>query len=164
MAHSDTCYEFNFEGIDGRPLRLAEFRGRPIFVVNTASRCGFTGQYAGLVRLWRDYGGRGLVVLGVPSNDFGGQEPDSEAAIRRFCAETFGVEFPLAAKTSVRGALAHPFYRWAAQELGESAAPRWNFHKYLVAPDGRLAAWFPSKTSPTADAVIVAIESNLPGS
>jgi glutathione peroxidase len=158
MGHADTCYQFSFEGIDGRPLSLVEFRGRPILVVNTASRCGFTRQYAGLMRLWRDYGERGLVILGVPSNDFGGQEPEPEAAIRRFCAETFGVEFPLAAKTAVRGALAHPFYRWARARFGPLGAPRWNFHKYLIDREGRLAAWFSTVTSPAAPRVRRAIE------
>ena len=158
------AHEFAFVSIEGEPLPLRAFAGKAVLVVNTASFCGFTRQYGDLQEVWERYRDRGLVVLGVPSNDFGEQEPGSAAEIKEFCEVNFDVDFPLAEKTHVVGAAAHPFYRWAAQELGESAAPRWNFHKYLVAPDGRLAAWFPSKTSPTADAVIVAIESNLPGS
>ena len=155
------AHAFSFTSIDGAPLPLSRYAGKALLVVNTASRCGFTGQYRGLQALWQDYRDRGLVVLGVPSNDFGGQEPGSEAEISRLCAEDFGVDFPLTAKTRVRGPEAHPFYRWARAEAGGLAAPKWNFHKYLIAPDGRLAAWFYSWTTPGSARLRRAVEAAL---
>ncbi|MFI4989220.1 MAG: glutathione peroxidase, partial [Alphaproteobacteria bacterium] len=142
-----TAHDFSFQSIDGTPLPLAAYRGKPVLVVNTASECGFTPQYKELEALWRKYGARGLVVLGVPSNDFGGQEPGSAAEIKKFCTLNYGIDFPLAGKERVIGADAHPFYRWVASELGEDAAPRWNFHKYLVGPDGELAGMWPSRVA-----------------
>lgn len=157
-----SAYDFAFASIDGTPLPLDTFRGRTLLVVNTASFCGFTGQYAGLQALWNRYRERGLVVLGVPSNDFGRQEPGSEAEIKRFCEVNFNVDFPLTAKVSVVGANAHPFYRWAVAELGPEAAPRWNFHKYLVDPQGVIVDSFSTMTPPTAEALTAAIEAHLP--
>ena len=157
-----TAHDFAFTSIEGAPLPLESFRGKAVLVVNTASRCGFTHQYAALQSLWERYRDEGLVVLGVPSNDFGGQEPGSEAEIKQFCEVNFNVDFPLASKGQVKGEAAHPFYRWAADELGEDAGPQWNFHKYLVAPDGRLVDWFATATPPTAKAVTRAIEAHLP--
>jgi glutathione peroxidase len=157
-----TAHDFAFTAIEGEPLPLASFKGKTVLVVNTASFCGFTRQYAGLQEVWERYRDRGLVVLGVPSNDFGGQEPGSEAEIKKFCEVNFDVDFPLTEKERVVGPDAHPFYRWAAEQLGPAAAPRWNFHKYLVGPDGRLVAWFPTKTEPTAPEVSEAVEVSLP--
>lgn len=156
-----SAFDFEFKGIDGQPLALSQFKGRPVIVVNTASACGFTPQYADLETLWRRYRGRGLVVLGVPSNDFGAQEPGSEAEIKGFCESTYEVDFPLTAKQAVIGGAAHPFYRWVVDEAGEAAAPRWNFHKYLVGPDGSLAGLWPSKVGPLDPEVIAAIEELL---
>jgi glutathione peroxidase len=163
-AQAASAHDFSFRAIEGGDLPLAGFKGRPVLVVNTASQCGFTKQYAGLQDLWKRYRDRGLVVLGVPSNDFGGQEPGSEAEIKKFCAVNFDVDFPLAAKEPVKGDGAHPFYKWAAAELGVMAAPRWNFHKYLIAPDGRLIDWFSTPTDPLAPRVTAAIEALLPPS
>jgi len=132
-AAAGSAHDFSFTAIDGEALPLSTFRGKVLLVVNTASRCGFTRQYEGLQALWNDYRDRGLVVLGVPSNDFGGQEPGSDPDISEFCTVNFHVDFPLTAKTPVRGQNAHPFYRWAAREVGALGVPRWNFHKYLVA-------------------------------
>ncbi|MGH6961466.1 MAG: glutathione peroxidase, partial [Dongiaceae bacterium] len=132
-------------------------------VVNTASECGFTPQYAGLERLWQAYRARGLVVLGVPSNDFGRQEPGDSAGIQAFCTKNYGVDFPLTAKQTVIGGEAHPFYRWIVAEFGEAAAPRWNFHKYLVARDGSLAALWPSTVDPLDPEITQAIEEQLAG-
>ncbi len=157
-----TAHDFAFTSIDGEPLPLSRFRGRAVLVVNTASFCGFTPQYTALQGLWERYRDRGLVVLGVPSNDFGGQEPGSEAEIKAFCRVNFAIDFPLTGKTVVRGDGAHPFYRWAAAELGMLAKPRWNFHKYLIGPDGRLEAWFSTITAPDAAKVVRAIEAVLP--
>jgi glutathione peroxidase len=130
-------------------------------VVNTASECGFTPQYAGLQKLWQRYKDRGLIVLGVPSNDFGGQEPGSESEIRSFCTKNYGVDFPLTAKVDVVGANAHPFYKWLAAELGDAGQPRWNFHKYLIGPDGAIAGVFPSKVAPDSLELGTAIEAAL---
>lgn len=152
----------SFEKIDGGTIELAQFAGRPMLIVNTASRCGFTNQYAGLQQLWTRYRERGLVVIGVPANDFAGQEPGTNEEILGFCSSTFGVSFPLAAKASVVGDGAHPFYRWAARER-PGDTPRWNFHKYLIGRDGRIAAVFPTSTAPTDPRVITAIERALIG-
>ena len=128
--------------LGGAPLPTADYAGRVVLLVNTASRCGFTKQYRGLEALWRRYRDRGLVVLGVPSNDFGGQEPGSEDEIGRFCQATFDVSFPLAAKQVVSGPAAHPLYRFAAAETGVTGTPNWNFHKILIGRDGRIVDWF----------------------
>jgi glutathione peroxidase len=157
-----SAYDFAFRTIDGQPLPLSDFRGKAVLVVNTASQCGFTRQYAGLQDIWEKYRDRGLVVLGVPSNDFGAQEPGTESEIKEFCEVNFNVAFPLTAKERVAGGSAHPFYRWAAEQLGFAALPRWNFHKYLVAPDGRLVDWFSTATRPTSERVRKAIEAHLP--
>jgi glutathione peroxidase len=157
---SRTAYAFAFAGLAGGHIRLVEHAGKPILVVNTASLCGFTPQYAGLEQLWRRYRDRGLFVVGVPSNDFGGPEPGGAVDIGHTAHDQYGVTFPLAAKAAVKGALAHPFYKWAAAERPLDA-PRWNFHKYLVGRDGRLKAAFPSTTEPTDPRVIVAVETEL---
>ena len=156
-----TAYDFSFEKIEGGPLPLSQWRGRPILVVNTASQCGYTFQYSGLVKLWGRYRDKGLIVLGVPSNDFGGQEPGKAGEIKEFCETTFGVDFPLAAKTAVSGSAPHPFYRWAAEVLGPGRVPKWNFHKYLVGRDGHLLAAFPSATEPMSEPVLAAIDKAL---
>lgn len=163
-AHAEpagSAHAFTFTSIEGEALPLSRFAGQTVLVVNTASQCGFTHQYAGLQDLWRRYRDRGLVVLGVPSNDFGGQEPGTEAEIKTFCEVNFDVDFPMTAKVQVTGEGAHPFYRWAADQFGVMAKPRWNFHKYLIGPDGRAVDWFSTATAPTADTVIQAIEAQL---
>ena len=157
-----TAYRFDFSSIDGSPLPLSSYEGKLLMVVNTASRCGFTHQYADLQELWERYRDRGLVVLGVPSNDFGGQESGTESEIKEFCEVNFAIDFPMTSKVHVKGDEAHPFYRWAAAELGFTAVPRWNFHKYVIAPDGRLVDWFASTTAPNADRVQRVIEDHLP--
>jgi len=157
------AHSFSFTSIDGKPMPLSGFAGKAVLVVNTASACGLTPQYKGLEALWREYKGRGLVVLGVPCNDFGAQEPGTEGEIKTFCETSFGVDFPLTAKEHVLGTAAHPFYQWAAKELGEGGTPRWNFHKYLVAKDGTLAGTFGSRTEPEAAEVKAAIEAALKG-
>jgi glutathione peroxidase len=161
-AAGGSAHDFSFTAIEGGPLPLAQFKGRTVLVVNTASLCGYTPQYAALESLWQRYRDRGLVVLGVPSNDFGGQEPGSATEIKQFCETNYAVNFPLTAKVAVSGAGAHPFYKWAATELGQASKPRWNFHKYLVGPDGRLVAWFPTATEPGSETVTKAIEAALP--
>ncbi len=157
-----TAHDFTFTDIDDQPLPLSNYAGKAVLVINTASQCGFTHQYEDIQALWERYRDKGLVVLGVPSNDFGGQEPGTAAQIKEFCSVNFSVDFPLTEKTKVRGNNAHPFYVWAASELGMLAKPRWNFHKYLIDPDGRLVDWFSSPTSPTSDRMINAVERHLP--
>lgn len=156
-----SAHSFAFETIDGGTLSLGDYRGKAVLVVNTASECGYTPQYAELETLWSRYRDRGLVVLGVPSNDFGAQEPGDEAAIKSFCATTYGVDFPLTAKQTVIGEAAHPFYRWIVDEHGEVAAPKWNFAKYLVGPDGTLAGLWPSEVKPTDGEITGTIEELL---
>ena len=161
-AEDKSAYDFSFKSIDGGPLPFSTFKGKAVLVVNTASECGYTPQYKDPEALWQAYRNRGLVVLGVPSNDFGGQEPGTEAAIKQFCERQYAVDFPLTAKEQVSGAGAHPFYKWLASEAGDAAAPRWNFHKYLIGPNGQLAAWFPHKVSPSAADLKAAVEQALP--
>lgn len=161
-AEARTAWNFSFVGIDGQPLPLADYRGKAVLVVNTASQCGFTPQYKGLEELAEKYRERGLVVLGVPSNDFGGQEPGSSGEIKQFCDLTYHIQFPLTEKTKVVGEGAHPFYRWAAGAFGPLAKPRWNFHKYLIGPDGRLVDWFSTVTKPDSSRIIKAVEAVLP--
>ena len=163
-ADPGDAYQFEFTGLDGGALPLAAWRGQPLLVVNTASFCGYTPQYRDLEALWRQYRDRGLVVLGVPSNDFGAQEPGSATEIRQFCDANYQVDFPLTEKNRVVGAEAHPFYRWVAAQLGEAGAPRWNFHKYLVGPDGRLAGAWPSQVRPGDAAITREIEAALAAS
>jgi glutathione peroxidase len=159
--HSMHGYDFEFTSIDGDKLPLSQYRGRPVLVVNTASFCGYTPQYQDLEALWRRYRERGLVVIGVPSNDFGAQEPGTAGEIKQFCEGTYAVDFPLTDKEEVIGAKAHPFFRWIAGELGEAGAPRWNFHKYLVAPDGSLAGAWPSRVRPTDKEITAEVEQLL---
>lgn len=156
-----SLYDFSFRSIDGEDLPLSTFKGKALLVVNTASRCGFTKQYEGLQSLYEDYQDRGLVVLGVPSNDFMGQEPGSNEDIKAFCETTFGITFPMTEKVSVKGKDAHPFYLWAsAQEKG--GAPAWNFHKYLFSPDGVLVSSYGSRTAPDDRGFVAAIDAALP--
>jgi glutathione peroxidase len=153
-----SAHGFSFSTIDGAPLPLDRFRGKPVLVVNTASFCGYTPQYADLETLHQRYAGRGLIVLGVPSNDFGAQEPGTAAEIKQFCSTNYRVSFPLAAKERVLGPEAHAFYRWIESELGDAGVPRWNFHKYLIAPDGSLAGAWPSAVKPLAPEIVEEIE------
>jgi len=158
---AQSAYDFAFTAIEGGPLPLSGYQGKVVLVVNTASFCGYTPQYEDLQAVWERYRDRGLVVLGVPSNDFGGQEPGTEAEIKTFCEVSYGVDFPMTAKVEVKGAGAHPFYKWAAGRAGPEGAPQWNFHKYLIGPEGDLVGWFSTPTKPTSPAVTAAIEAQL---
>ncbi len=156
-----SAWDHTFQSIDGKPMPLSAFRGKVLLVVNTASFCGFTQQYAALQKLHETYEARGLVVVGAPSNDFGGQEPKSEADVKTFCEGAFGITFPLTAKIHVRGSEQHPFYAWASDTLGAMNAPWWNFHKYLVGRDGKLVTAFGTRTEPQSPDVVKAIEAEL---
>jgi glutathione peroxidase len=155
-----TAYAFSFPALTGGDIRLAEYAGHPIMVVNTASLCGYTPQYAGLQALWTELHDRGLAMIGVPSNDFGGQEPGGATEIAQTAQHDYGVTFPIAAKAAVAGPNAHPFYKWAAQ-LRPKDVPRWNFHKYLVGRDGYIAEVFPSAVEPSDTRVKTAIAKAL---
>jgi glutathione peroxidase len=156
-----TAYDFSFNSIDGGPLPLSSFKGKALLVVNVASQCGLTPQYSGLEALWKAKGKDGLVILGVPANDFGAQEPGTEKEIKTFCETRFAVDFPMTAKEHVIGPEAHPLYKWVAGELGEAAAPKWNFHKYLFGKDGAIAGTFGSRTPPDAPELGAAIDEAL---
>ena len=156
-----TAYDFAFKTIDGTPLPLTTFKDKVVLVVNTASACGLTPQYDGLEKLYTDNKDKGLVVLGVPCNQFMGQEPGTEAEIKDFCETRFKIDFPLTAKEDVKGDTAHPFYKWALETLGDSADPAWNFHKLLVGKDGKLIRAFGPRTEPLGDEVTAAIAAAL---
>jgi glutathione peroxidase len=155
-----TAHDFAFLDIDGAPLRLNAFAGKAVLVVNTASRCGYTGQLDGMQKLWSAYRDRGLVVLAVPSDDFN-QELSTEAEVKEFCEMNFGTDFPMTSITRIRGTARHPFYAWAEQALGGAGVPRWNFHKLLIGPDGRAITAFGTGVEPTAPKVIAAVEKAL---
>jgi glutathione peroxidase len=148
---------FQFEALEGGTIDLDDFRGQAVLVVNTASLCGYTDQYAALQALHDRYAPRGLVVLGVPSNDFA-QELESEAAVAEFCEVNYGITLPLTAITPVRGPEAHPFYRWLSETHG--VTPRWNFNKALLNPEGELIAFEGARTRP--EQMVDQIESVLP--
>lgn len=158
-----TAHDFAFTSIEGKELPLSDFAGKTVLLVNTASACGLTPQYEGLQKLWDEKARDGLVVLGVPSNDFGAQEPGSESEVQEFCQVRYGVTFPLASKNAVIGAAAHPLYKWIASQTGEAGAPKWNFHKYLIGKDGALIGTFGSLTAPDAPELAQAIDASLSG-
>lgn len=155
--------DVRFSGLAGGDIALGAYAGRPVLIANTASLCGFTRQYAGLQAIWDRYRDDGLVVIGVPTNDFGNQEPGTAAEIKAFCEVNFAIDFPLAAKASTRGADRHTFFAEVEAALGVDALPRWNFHKYLVGPDGTVDAAWPSHVEPTAPEITAAIEAALAG-
>jgi len=156
------AHAFGFDLNDGGRLDLADCAGHPVLIVNAASRCGFTKQYEELVRLHKKYGAQGLTVLAVPSNDFAEQEPGDDEAIRYFCQSVYDVDFPIAKKVHVTGPEADPFYRWVKREAGLfGRRPWWNFHKYLIGPDGRLVDWFAPITKPMDPKLTKRIEAVL---
>lgn len=157
-----SAYDYSFEKITGGSLPLDQFRGKALLVVNTASKCGYTPQYAGMQELYDAYAKRGLVVIGVPSNDFGGQEPGTNEEIHAFCHTHYAVDFPMTAKVPVNGPDAHPFYKWAVEQLGADATPAWNFHKILIDPQGNAVDWYPAGTAPVSEAIINRLEELLP--
>ncbi|QBM26268.1 MULTISPECIES: glutathione peroxidase [Hydrogenophaga] len=146
-----SIYDFQAQSIDGKPVPLSKYRGQPMLIVNTASACGFTPQFAGLEQLHQTYGDRGLVVLGFPCNQFGSQDPGSDSEIATFCQRNYGVSFPMMSKIEVNGAEAHPLYRWLTAEapgLLGSKAIKWNFTKFLVGRDGRVIRRYAPQDAP----------------
>lgn len=156
-----SAYSFSFPSIDGGELDFSAFAGKPMLVVNTASMCGYTKQYGGLQTLYDDYKDQDLVVVGIPSQDFLGQEYDSAEKTKEFCEVNFGITFPMATKQHVKGDDAHPFYQWARGELGESAVPKWNFHKILIDRDGRVVSAYKSKIKPQDNKLVSDLEALL---
>lgn len=154
------AYAFSFPALSGDDIRLASFTGKPLLVVNTASLCGYTPQYAGLQELWSEFRERGFTVIGVPSNDFGGQEPGGTSEISETAHHQYGVTFPIAAKAIVVGPKAHPFYKWAA-EARPRDVPKWNFHKYLIGRDGYIAEVFASAIEPVDTRIKTAVAKAL---
>jgi glutathione peroxidase len=161
---SEAVIDQTVRTLEGEEVDLASFRGRPMLIVNTASKCGYTPQYAGLQELHERYGEAGLVVIGFPSNDFGNQEPGSPEEIRTFCEETYSVSFPMMEKVSTKGPDQAPVYRTLTRDTGEDIRGdiRWNFTKFLVDGDGRVVARFESGVDPLDDEIVTAIEELLP--
>ena len=150
---STTLHDFEALSIDGKPAQFASQRGKVLLIVNTASRCGFTPQFAGLQKLWETYRDRGLVVVGFPSNEFGNQDPGSDDEIASFCQLNYGVSFPMMAKVRVNGAQAHPLWKWLTHQapgvLGTTSV-KWNFTKFLVGKDGRVIRRYAPNDAPQA--------------
>ena len=160
-SYEKKIYDFKIKSINGNEIDLAKFKGKVILMVNVASKCGFTKQYDDLQNLWSKYKDRGLVVLGIPSNQFGNQEPGTEKEIKEFCEVNFNVNFPMTSKTDVKGENAHEIYKWAFKNYGKSAIPKWNFHKILINKEGKVENTYSSFTKPLSNKIITKIESIL---
>jgi len=156
-SYDSSAYDFEFKSISGDVIKLSEFKDKIIVVVNVASRCGYTPQYEGLQKLWTNYKEKDLVVIGVPTNNFK-QEPGTNQEIKDFCETNFGVNFLLTEKVSVIGSNAHPFYKWAKNDYGISAIPKWNFHKIIVNKKGKVVDTFASFTKPDSKKFLNRIE------
>jgi glutathione peroxidase len=161
MTTGKTLHDFTLQGIDGKPMPLAQFRGKVVLLVNTASECSYTVQYEGLEELWQANRDKGLVIVGVPANDFGAQEPGTAGEIASFCKLNYGVTFPLTEKLVVKGDGVHPLYQWAAAMAGAAGRPKWNFHKYLFGRDGQFIDWFSSPAKPMGPRLTAAVKKAL---
>ncbi|CCQ73564.1 glutathione peroxidase [Magnetospira sp. QH-2] len=160
-ALAANAHGFTFVSIDGDPLPLAKYKGKALLVVNTATECGNTHQLGDLQKLWETYKDKGLVLVGVPSDDFG-QEPRDNKAIKDFCETNFSVDFPMTELTAIKGAKAHPFYKHAVAQLGDKSEPSWNFHKFLVGPDGKMVDYFGTGAQPLGGKLEQAVQAVLP--
>ena len=154
-------FDFQIKDLDGETLDLSKYKNKAVLMVNVASNCGFTNQYGDLQSLWENYQKHDLIVLGVPSNQFGGQEPGSNEDIKKFCKVNFNVNFPMTDKVNVKGSNAHPIYLWAKKNYGKSAVPKWNFHKILINKEGKIHDTYSSFTKPNSKKVTLAIEEIL---
>ena len=159
--NSKTLFDFKINSINGGELDLSSFKGKTILLVNVASKCGFTNQYDDLQNLYDNLKDKGLIVIGIPTNQFGGQEPGSEKEIKNFCETNFNITFPMTSKYEVKGANAHPIYIWAKDTFGKSTVPKWNFHKILINKDGKIEDTFASFTGPLSNKVVKKIEQIL---
>ena len=160
-AQSKSFYDLSINSIDGDEIKFSNFKEKSILLVNVASNCGFTKQYEDLQKLYELYKSNGLIVLGVPSNQFGNQEPGSEKEIKNFCEANFNITFPMTSKYDVRGNKAHPVYLWAKESYGNSAVPKWNFHKILIDKNGKIQDTFASFTNPMSNKIKKEIEKIL---
>ena len=158
--YSNLAYDYSFNSIDGNTINLSDYRDKIIVIVNVASRCGYTPQYEDLQKLWVNYKDMGLVVIGVPTNNFK-QEPGSNKEIKDFCQTNFGIDFPMTEKINVIGKEAHPFFLWAKKNHGISAIPKWNFHKIIIGKKGKVLDTFASFTKPSSDKFIKIIEKEI---
>ncbi len=156
-----TFFDFKIDSIDGEELDLSKFTGKTILLVNVASKCGFTKQYDDLQKLYEDFQDKGLVVIGVPANQFGGQETGTENEIKNFCETNFNITFPMTSKYEVKGDNAHPIYIWAKDTFGKTTVPKWNFHKILINKNGKIVDTFASFTGPMSKKIINKIEKIL---
>ena len=154
-------YDLNIKSINGEELNIAGMNGKTILLVNVASNCGFTKQYDELQKLYDDYKDKGLIVIGVPSNQFGGQEPGTESEIKDFCETNFNITFPITSKYDVKGSNAHPIYLWAKDTYGKSTVPKWNFHKILINKEGKIEDTYLSFTNPLSNKITKKIEQIL---
>ena len=159
--NSKTLFDFKINTINGDELNLSTYKGKTVLIVNVASNCGFTKQYDDLQNLYDIYSKKGLVILGIPSNQFGGQEPGSEDEIKDFCKTNFNITFPMTSKYDVKGENAHPIFLWAKKSFGNSTVPKWNFHKILVNKNGKIVDTFASFTNPKSNKIIKKIEDIL---
>ena len=155
---SSVAYDYKFNGINGDQIKLSDYKDKVLVVVNVASRCGYTPQYEDLQTLYNNYKDRDLIVIGIPTNNFK-QEPGSNNQIKDFCETNFGITFPMSEKTNVIGTNSHPFYKWAKNDYGIGAIPKWNFHKIIIGKDGKVKDTFASFTKPTSKKFIKLIES-----
>ncbi len=155
-----SLYELNVKNLAGKDTALADYKGKVALVVNTASECGYTKQYEGLEKLYQELSPKGVVVLGFPSNDFGGQEPGTAEQIQTFCKTKYGIKFPMFEKVATKGSSKHPVYQFLTAQHGD---PKWNFHKYLVGKDGKVIAAFPSSVAPESPELRAAIAKALAG-
>ena len=154
-------FDFNLKSIKGEQIKLSDFKGKSILMVNVASYCGFTNQYNDLQELWDTYKSQGLVVIGIPSNQFGAQEPGTNKEIKDFCEVNFNITFPMTSKMEVKGDNAHEIYKWALKNYGKSTIPKWNFHKILINKQGKIEDTFMSFTKPLSKKVTSKIEELL---
>ena len=154
-------FDLNIKNIDNKIIDLNNFNGKTVLLVNVASKCGFTKQYSGLQKLYDDYKNKGLIVIAVPSNQFGGQEPGSNDEIKDFCETNFNINFPITDKVDVKGANAHEIYKWAKKNYGNSTVPKWNFHKILINKEGKIEETFNSFINPTSKKIIEKLEKIL---
>ena len=149
-----TIFDFKINSINGDELNFSDFQGQTLLLVNVASNCGFTKQYDDLQKLYDDFKDKGLIVVGVPTNQFGAQEPGTEDEIKKFCETNFNITFPMTSKYDVKGSNAHPIYIWAKDTFGKSTVPKWNFHKILINKDGKIEDTFASFTGPMSKKII----------
>ena len=156
LTNAQSIHEFKVKGMDGSTINLASFKGKKILIVNTASKCGYTGQYEALQKVYTQYKNK-LVIIGFPCNQFGGQEPGSNEAIVEFCEKNYGVSFPLADKVDVKGDNAAPIYKWLTQKSQNGvldATIGWNFNKFLLDEQGKMIAYFPSNVKPDSESIL----------